>query len=670
MSACVYDNAVSGLPDNTIDPDGYALALTIDLPVMDTRAGGDDDNDWEKYEDYVGTFSLLFFKASEGDTDLAPEDQTFIRKYDPKDLTYFEVDKGEYGYTKQWYVRIPIDPKNGDDANFIETIRGNGFKIAVLANWPGGVNLTDKDNINTLHHLAEDAIYKDHPVYDFLTNGGKMGATTDWVTESSFTSKDNANAWIRENCESSSQPDDTASELSELDDEPDVFPFNFNLKDPWLLWDYDTDGSKELPKVTQTTGPITEETEGVFSFVAYASGTLSITAKAADDANGATITAQVGNTDTELSYKFGSVVTTIEQVISITGDEQRVYIYNNGDNAVNISQIEYIQDEYLYEMDRTGVKPSEEHPIPMYGVQKFGKLEDVWKEGTVFDLSNFNKLNPTGYEGGTIQLLRSVAKVELLLPTDAGFDHVFLRSMNRTAYSEPMDVVTSTSKIWVDADESGYENHARDCEWSKLTDLTPFYDPNNAQLTNYQDKLKWYYGNWGYTSNTTVTNNFGTDYPHILNPHINRSEFVKFLETGVTKEGYMRYVLYVPEKFVDDPTDVNAVDGIGQSAPKVCHIEFRATDDPDYNLDDNNCYRIYFTEGGFYSDAQFTPPTFESDEETWEKKYEQNTEILKNHWTIMRNHIYTFTVEYNPGGKLAVQVKVLPWKRRKVEVAW
>lgn len=671
MSACVYDNAVSGLPDNTIDPDGYALALTIDLPVMDTRADGDN---WEKYEDYVGTFSLLFFKASEGDTDLDPEDQTFIRKYDPKDLTYFEVDKGEYGYTKQWYVRIPIDPKNGDDADFINIIRGNAFKIAVLANWPTTeVNLTTTDNINTLHHLVADDIYgKENGVYYFLTNGGKMGATTEWVTEIFESKEEAAKRIIKElgspslSDDTSSQPDDTASEPSESDDRKDLWLLDdlWLLKDPWLCRDF-TNEPKQLPQVTE---PITEEPEeGVVSFIAYASGTLSITAKAADGADGATITTRVGNTGTELSYELGSEET-IKQVISITGDEQRVYIYNKGENKVEISQIEYIQDEYLYEMAREGVKPdTKEHPIPMYGVQKFGKLEDVWKEGTVFDLSDFNKLNPTGYEGGTIQLLRSVAKVELLLPPEL-FDHAFLRAMNRTAYSEPMDVATSTSKIWVDADNLGYSTHNSDCEWSKLTGLTPFYGS-----TNYENQLSWYYGNWGKhkgDSSPDEKKKFKTgDYPQILNPRIHRSEFVKFLETDVTKEGYMRYVLYVPEKFVDDPTDVDA-DNIGQSAPKVCHIEFRDTKDRDYNLDDNNCYRIYFTEGGVYSGDQFTPPTFESDEETWEQKYEQNPEILKKHWTIMRNHIYTFTVEYNPGGKLAVQVKVLPWKRRKVEVAW
>lgn len=653
MSACVYDYAVSEVPDNTIDSDGYALALTIDLPVMDTRAEG--DNDWEKYEDYVGKFSLLFFKAAEGDD---ATKQTLIKKCDSDTLTYFEVDKGEYGYTKQWYVRIPIDPKNGDDAKFIETIRGNDFKIAVLANWPGEVSLTtDIDNINALHHLVADDIYgKEDGVYYFLTDNGRMGATTDWVKEN-FESKEKAAERIKEILESSSQSDDTSSQSDDTASDPseaDERKDPWHLKDPCLLW--------ESP--TLTTGPITEETEGVFSFVAYASGTLSITAKAADDANGATITAQVGNTGTELSYKFESEETTIKQVISITGDEQRVYIYNNGESNVEISKIEYIQDEYLYEMDRTGVQPSKEHPIPMYGIQKFGKLEGVWKEGTVFDLSNFNKLNPTRYEGGTIQLLRSVAKVELLLPKE-DFCHAFLRAMNRTAYSEPMDVATSTSDIWVDAGESGYSTHNNECEWSKLTGLTPFYDPENAQLTNYQDKLKWYYGSWGKYEGTgsPVTNNFGTGYPHILNPRIHRSEFVKFLK--VDDDEYDRYVLYVPEKFVDDPTDVNAVE-IGQSAPKVCHIEFRGTKDPDYNLDDNNCYRIYFTDGGVYGDA----PTLEDDEQLWENTYENDPDVLKHHWTIMRNHIYTFTVEYNPGGKLAVQVKVLPWKRRKVEVAW
>lgn len=659
MSSCIYDDIEVEESDNSILRDGYSLALTIDLPVMDTRADG--DNDWEKYEDYVKDFSLLFFKVpQQNDEDVAPEYQTLMKKYDSGNLSFFEVDKGAYGYTKQWYVRIPIAP---EDSFFVKAIRENDFKIAVLANWPVSVTMKEEnfikneagDNINTLHRLAEDAIYKAHSVYGFLTDEeGRMGATTDWL-EKSFKTKADAREWIQTG--EPFLPGNTASNPSQPDD--------YKYK-PWLRWNFE-EGSQTFLK-PQVTGPITEETEGVFSFMAYASGTLFITAKAVDGA--AMITAQVGNAGTGLSYEFGPGATTIEHVISITGNEQRVYIYNSGESSVEISQIEYIQDEYLYETDRTGVELSEEHLIPMYGVQKFGKLENYWVEGTVFDLSNFNKLNPTGYEGGIIQLLRSVAKVELLLPKEAKFSHVFLRNMNRTAFCEPMDVASSTIDIWNDTNSSS--SHWNDnCEWSKLIGLDPFYtgsEENGHSWDNYQDKLSWYYGNWDkYEGGSSLdkNKNFETgDYPHILNPHIDRSEFVKFLQAGDDNE-YDRYVLYVPEKFVDDP-DFTTGEDWGSTAPKLCHIEFRGADDPYYNLDDNNCYRIYFTEGGVYGNA----PTLDDENHLWENTYENDPEILKNHWTIMRNHIYTFKVSYKPSANLAVQVRVLPWKRREVEVNW
>lgn len=788
MSSCVYDKVELETSDNIINPNEYSLAVTIDLPVMNTRSG-EEANDWEKYEDYVKDFSLLFFKASKEGKELLPTNQTLIKKYDSSALTFFEVKEGTYGYMKQWYVRIPMD-----DADFIQQLREEDFKIAVLANWPKNVTIDDKININTLHHLVTDEIYSQSDVYKFLTDdNGKMGATTEWVKNNQFDKKEDATSWIRDHwnpsleknnpedpsqCQYSNYNDlwflwnfggnaddnalpygtsdtkytmgddikgaweqrngsklrewlttqiregenegeitdnlnkDTADDDTSTDDDTDAGAGDdTNTGNDDTNTDVDSDNDKQnelvdknvlsfittegaiafreqsteesskyyygvrLP-VVQSTEPTDDEgsekneMQGAFSFIARASGTLYITGRAAESNQEALLTVQVGDADTKIEYALNFTdITTISKEISITGDEQRVYLYNSsGSNGgIDIFQIEYIQDEYLYETDRTGIMPSDKHPIPMYGIQKYKALGEVWKEGTVFDLSNFNYLTPTtDYDVHPIQLLRSVAKVELLLPEDGNFNHVFLRNMNRTAFSEPMDVASSTGDIWEDAETSSA--HPADCEWSKLIGLEPFYPYNNVE--DYQSKLSWYYYNsdrerFNNGSLGTSDSNIGNDHPHILNPHINSSDFVKFKEAGTNDDGLKRYVLYVPEKFVDDPdcTDEN-------KAPKVCHIEFRAQDDPYYNLDDNNCYRIYFTEEGFYSKDGADPPAFKDAKDTWENEYENDLDILQHHWTIMRNHVYTFTVEYNPGGKLAVQVKVLPWKRRMIAVEW
>lgn len=103
-------------------------------------------------------------------------------------------------------------------------------------------------------------------------------------------------------------------------------------------------------------------------------------------------------------------------------------------------------------------------------------------------------------------------------------------------------------------------------------------------------------------------------------------------------------ILYVPEKNItdaDNPGDIS-------DRPKIIHVELRfngGLDDEKWgenrvdNLDDNGAYRLYFTEGGRATAAGFT---FEG-RQSWDD-YERNWEIASQHWPILRNHIYRFTV--------------------------
>lgn len=390
--------------------------------------------------------------------------------------------------------------------------------------------------------------------------------------------------------------------------------------------------------------------------------------------------------------------------MTITGNEEHISLYSGSGNVI-IYSIEYIGYEYLGYIDRKGKNPKDQ-PIPMYGVQIFDKLGNNWIEGAGFDLSNFNMTSGSEYKYKNISLLRSVAKVVLKIPIKEKPKDVFLRCMNRKAFCEPMDVSTPTDLLWEDDGE--FSKHNENCEFFKIIGQQPFYKGADysvdaqGQLASYKDKLTWYYGAWGLNPNNPVVGmneinhlkfqnfndkaetkikDFREGYPHILNPMIDRSDFCEFLYAGQVDGIYEKYVLYIPEKFVDDPNDVYAFKdnngspeliGMESSDPKVIHIEFRTHSYPDKNLEDDYCYRIYFTENGFNStlngvEDKRIPPTFKKDQETgvydtWENSYEKDIENLKVHWPIMRNHIYSFTVLDTSKAMLVVQLEVLPWK--------
>lgn len=739
LTSCIYDNF--DLPENFEDIEkdqtGNYLEFRISLPIMNTRGTVEE---FESYEDEIdlSKVQILFFKA----------DDTFIKQFDSDVLQYIPMGEttnqnGDHS-AKTWYVRIPVDEEDtvddenpgdeensGDEEKFVETIRKNNFKIAVLANWPS-VSLKKGDNLDKLHHLTNDDEYK-KSAYTFLANGyeeGMMGQRTSWVKcrmlESDF-NKDlkktsDAEDWIKENWDPSSQekiyrnyedlwliwnfhaalkeeakfPEGQSSNFGKFEDQwihknktdlknwlegknedPESEPEK-NTNDKTKLRSlapltsdnggFEFIGAKEAyvdekKGVTGVVLPVGAYNQDAIRFKAMATGSLRIVWGSVD---GNTAKLQIERRTIETSENYtekkepsGSIgpVNKYEWPVSITGDSEWITIFSQRGNVI-IYEIEYIQDKYLYDTDRVGKTPDEQR-IPMYGIQQYGALGEVWKEGTTFDLSNFNQMGPSGYDYNDIWLLRSVAKVELLVGKNLKAENLYLRCMNSSARNEPMDISSNTYDIWknVGSNDKNQEGWAS-TEWGKIMNQNPFY--NNTK--DYKTNLEWYYSSW---PNITDRDNS----PQIINPRILRSDFTEFREAG--EDGnYDRFVLYVPEKFVDDPNDV----GDQTSLPKVCHIEFRIEGDPYFNLDDNNCYRVYFIEGGVDKDFVKNEgyPDFDTSGEvdkTWEKMYEQNTEYLAKHWPIIRNHIYQFKVD-GGGGKVNAILKVLPWKKKDIEIEW
>lgn len=617
--------------------------------------------------------------------------------------------------------------------------------------------------------------------YGFLYEGntnGAMGLSMDWVKHNlEFTEESQAAPWIRENWE----PNTSYKTYEDLllvwnfngaIKFKDVSNYNpsddygtYNNKEKWAqknsqeLYDWLSKGSTNdglqdfevldededpkdngrfkfirakttgLEKAKVNTGdrigiilPPGNKDENVIKINLPASGHLTIKGEVykqnAGDSDVAEIYIERRNheNDGEFTKQYKTNGDLINERIKISGDSEYLSIYCNQGKYI-IYSIEYIQDIYLYETDRSGIELSPEQLIPMYGIQTFDKLGSLWREGTVFDLSNFNNLGPNPYpdpsatpdenesEGEneeeetpvemippyyykTIPLVRSVAKVVLKIPIAMeDHHHVYLRSMNRFSRCEPMDVSSPTDEYWLDNGEDNL--HDPNCEWHHLIGHDPFYKASSNDLT-YQEKLAWYYGSWKDENDKIGGENgvkvpdlkFGKEnspkngsYPQILNPMIDRSDFAEFIYTGEVEQLYKRYVLYVPEKFVDDPNNV----GDMSSSPKICHIEFRGGDDSWTNLDDDNCFRVYFTAGGHvgnqYPTFKKTIPVLNSDGsqkekdgkpvydyDTWENSYEKDPEIIKQHWPLMRNHVYNMTVEDSNRRIIILKLEVLPWK--------
>lgn len=375
---------------------------------------------------------------------------------------------------------------------------------------------------------------------------------------------------------------------------------------------------------------------GYIRFLAPATGKLRIIWSSAEQGQKAKFTLQRGTTYEAQEKEYSEVVPKqYYKAISITQDPEYIYIYNQEPNPVVIYAIEYICDKYLSDTDRLGM----EQPIPMYGVQNFPAISN-WGSAPEIDLSR---------SGLNVNLVRSVAKVEVYIKDTRKVSYIGMRSMNRASRCEPMDVETPTNRTWARLRNTSYHDEAH-CEWFDLLGYGPGYKSDVNDLSNYQNWYSWFYGAWNQKfvagDNPSFTAKSGNDwmwnwngkaitvpsseyYPHVFNPVIQRSDFCEFIPKA-DYNGYQRFILYMPDKFIDDPNSV----GNRSSTPKVAHIEYRFEKQRDEYLDDNNGHRIYFTD---YSENKMS--NIYSDE--FDDLEKNHTEYF---WPVMRNHIYRFYV--------------------------
>ena len=760
LTGCIDDDLTGNREADTED---YAIAFDISLDAGNaTRANGDkmevgDPIDSEV--DIAGTnhdFRILFFDTND----------KFL--FEPAQKSeYYIATADDYGYTtdddnnnpnapdlvqtNRWRVKIPISVLR--EKGVLETMENEGFKIAVLANWPKNpLAFNIGDPISKLSHYCADTEYSGK--YTYLTNEenkDKWGASINWV-KNNHSSADEAENFIRnEKYEGAPFDYNKPGEVME-----DVTQREYNYKHIWRIWNfrgeaanidektntgylyyqgaddyrakwkdinnawckdlsverwqssrfyhgykytdkdtYDDQYQKfaldfqgnginyseneglSLPKFSEeiTIKDITTDLydnnhiarNNVLHFKAFADGTLNIKAATGSNTQGDNVVlgVQIEASDkgssskgTGKQYRINNLlhlgnttnddkgILTLSKAVTVELNPIDIYIYAINGTA-QIHEIEFIENTYLYDTDRRGRLPGESEEfkqlIPMYGIQEFTPIGKFLIPGQTLNLSESGDAKIT-YKGDKVYLLRSLAKVELFMPENWNPTHIVMRSMNRTNRCEPVDVSTPTNELWKNVDQ----------EIQNIASQGVFYDANNNK-TNGETKMKWFYGAWPENENTA------TDCPHIYNCRIQRTDYARILKTKLQpRTGYTRYVLYMPEKNIDDPTNVKTDGADWSSNPKVAHIElrFNSTND-DLNLEDNDCYRIYFATTQQYKSV----PDPKSDPSTYEKNL---TKSNNGHYPIMRNHIYRFTLSGDPNtfaekSKIEVTLDVHPY---------
>lgn len=399
--------------------------------------------------------------------------------------------------------------------------------------------------------------------------------------------------------------------------------------------------------------PSGTQTSNYLSFKVFADAVLYVKSKGNVKVGSNAYRFTESNVPTHSNYEEGG------WFLDIPSDPSEVWIYSP-DGSGLIYEIEMIQKKYLYDSDRRTMLPSSHQLIPMYGIQEFDPLGDYWVPGQIFDLSHDNGYNIPGYNHKPVYLLRSVARVEVLVSKEFRkfpnyLPRLIMRSMNRTARCMPLDVITPTEKIWADVDQ----------EILNIREHGPFYttdfDDIAAEQEEFRNRLAWFYGkwvdmwNWDWNGWSPTTMNTTLTPPSVFNSKIERTDYVRMIKVDDDYDGYERYILYMPDKAIDDADDAGDL----SATPKVPHLEVRLKGEPVDNLDDNQHERIYFMD---YAS------TGGPDRSKGYDTYEKNRNNLKNHWPVMRNHIYRFRVHPAGNDNVSVTLQVAGAASRDVTI--
>lgn len=316
---------------------------------------------------------------------------------------------------------------------------------------------------------------------------------------------------------------------------------------------------------------------------------------------------------------------------------------------------------------RYTIRPSFEHPIPMYGIQEFQPISN-WTKGTPFNLSDLiggtDETNKP-YNYRSVSLLRSVARLDLLLPKSSYPTKpkmVGLWYSNIYARCEPMNVWDPTDQIW-------QEDHENDCEWndimnyglvsSKNTSLGGT-NRNSSQKNDFQKTISWFYGEWlkkGWIFKNSENQDLtpdeipGIHYPKIFNPCVQRNKLVICSEEGegdandLYNDEYWHFVVYTGERNMIDPNTLPQTSGTAYATTWMFKDEDHDKKYYFIPIADYSKSQSYARQNfGPYDDFN-TGNTLPTGILSYGNDLRDNvTTRDEMPWPLLRNHIYRITV--------------------------
>lgn len=233
--------------------------------------------------------------------------------------------------------------------------------------------------------------------------------------------------------------------------------------------------------------------------------------------------------------------------------------------------------------------------------------------------------------------------------------------------TEHMNLFTGTNNVIPDeANPSSFVGV--DQEFKNIVKYGPL-SGKGSSVEVFRNLNSWYYGFWSQGSSgpdndiyfRTSPWNFNNKaslpateypYPRIFNSRIDRSDYCRFHKVPsiyINGEEYIRYVMYSPEKNIDDADSKGDL----TSRPKVQHIEVRFADmngttSNITNYDDNDCYWIYFTD---YAENNGKIRSYYRDGSdrgngryTYDDAEQYDPDFLKLLQPVVRNCHYVFTI--------------------------
>ena len=346
------------------------------------------------------------------------------------------------------------------------------------------------------------------------------------------------------------------------------------------------------------------------------------------------------------------------------------------------------------------VAPSQDHPIPMYGIQSFSKIDaDQWPKGTPFNLSEIVEgSGEEAYKFKTISLLRSVVRLELVLPNEA--DWVAIYYPNVYARCEPMNVWDPTDEIWEKNAHEHKSNQPDGCEWYNIRKYGAVtrssegkyhkdakdLDTEQESVKHYQKRMSWFYGAWKDYSPDGETypwqeklqplqpfdncqdGDAAPDYPQIFNSCVQRvTAAICPKELGyIGSDGLWHYVVYVGERNINDPSNITRMGANDPGAPTICYWQFRYQGSS-YSI--GLAYSEENSEGtvrSYKSGSESTPKHDMGGDGSYEQAVQNGTTsttitTTAMPWPLLRNHVYRINVTTLSGGGSTEPSKSSSW---------